>query len=114
MFKITTITCEDQIIYENGTGHVVVTDAQQPRFGYAVESSLCGSRIREATLEIYEGAAPRCIWSYHGDGQIDLQYHGEALNAYTQYTVVLRVTDEYEESDTACCTFETGRLTDPW
>ena len=84
-----------------------VTDEKAPRFSFAIDSDKRGTTLVEAELTIGS-------WKKTTTEQIAVPYDGEALKPFTKYDVKLTVKDNHGETDTACTSFETGRMSTPW
>ncbi len=84
-----------------------VTDADQPRFAWALESDGQDVAMEQASLRVNG-------WSTATKEQVAVPYQGAALRPFTRYTAQLTVTDSRGEQAKAETAFETGRLDTPW
>jgi alpha-L-rhamnosidase len=98
--KITKFTCENLVKH-------CVTDNSHPIFSYTVSDDRQGAFVKKAVLEVNG-------WSCDAINQIAIKYEGKTLTPFTEYEAKLYVEDDQGGSDTATCTFMTGRMNTPW
>lgn len=84
-----------------------VTDHKNPRISFAIASEKEDVKLASATISLGS-------WNLTTDRQVLIPYAGAPLKPFTKYTVTVKATDNYGETDTAETTFETGRLSLPW
>ena len=84
-----------------------VTDAEQPRFAWTLESDGQDVSMEQATLEVNG-------WSTTTKEQVAVPYKGKRLQPFTRYTARLTVTDNRGQQAKAETVFETGRMDTPW
>ena len=100
MLKIKRFTCENQV-------QECVTDNNNVRFGFTLESDRKGASLKKALLKLNN-------WECETVEQISIPYLGEELKPFTKYTAFLEVEDDSGEKASETMTFETGRLNEPW
>ena len=100
MLKITRFTVEN--LEKN-----CVTDKQEPRFSFALESDGENVTLSKATLSLNG-------WQTETDAQTAIPYRGTPLKPFTDYTAAVTAEDNFGESATAQVSFQTGRLDTPW
>lgn len=84
-----------------------VTDAEQPRFAWSLESDGQNVSMEQAALEVNG-------WSTTTKEQVAVPYKGKRLQPFTRYTARLTVTDNRGQQAKAETVFETGRMDTPW
>lgn len=103
-----------EIRIEN-SGGLIVTDCAKPRFTVIAESSR--ENVNVVAYRISVASETGVCWD---SGRVDsgqsagIEYAGEELAPYTEYTVRARLWDNGAESAAGEARFETGKLSDRW
>ena len=84
----------------------LVTDEQQPRFHFSLDSDQNGTALKTACFQLGE-------WTCHTE-DFSVVYDGPPLSPRTKYAVSVSAIDNRGETAEASMTFETGKLSEPW
>ncbi|MDO5100228.1 MAG: family 78 glycoside hydrolase catalytic domain [Eubacteriales bacterium] len=101
----------NRITVENLTKDCV-TDREQPRFGFSIDSDQADVSLHRAKLRVGK-------WELVTDEQIALPYSGEPLQPFTDYELSVEAQvsiggEMQRESISARTGFRTGRMKTPW
>ncbi len=84
-----------------------VTDRENPRFSFYLESDHPGTALKRARIRVGD-------WETETMEQLGIPYDGPRLEPFTVYTAHITAWDDTGEEARSTVTFETGRLDTPW